>query len=233
MIVHSVTKSALCNATARWIDLIAYSKSKAKSTRKDYENLERQLAEIEKKKEWYDNERMTKQYNEVRAKLEERTSNYITEGLIMRSKVQWFEHGEKSNAYFPNLVKRRKSKTHVRKLVEKSGDELTDPQKILDRLRDYFGHIYENKSVFTESECLQFISQAKTNKLNEKERMEAEGHLTIQECYNSLKTMGSNKTPGNDGLSKEFYMSFWNELGRDMVDSLNHSFDQGQLSTTQ
>ena len=32
------------------------------------------------------------------------------------------------------------------------------------------------------------------------------------------------KTPGNDGLTKEFYLAFFDELGRLMVTTLNDSF---------
>ena len=63
--------------------------------------------------------------------------------------------------------------------------------------------------------------------------MDLEGRLSIQECYDSLLSMGPNKTPGNDGLSKEFYMTFWNSVKEVLIDSLNYSFDNGQLSTTQ
>ena len=28
----------------------------------------------------------------------------------------------------------------------------------------------------------------------------------LQECYNALKLMKDGKSPGNDGLTKEFYM---------------------------
>ena len=36
--------------------------------------------------------------------------------------------------------------------------------------------------------------------------------LTEDELYISLKSMQNNKTPGNDGLSKELYETFWNEI---------------------
>jgi hypothetical protein len=44
--------------------------------------------------------------------------------------------------------------------------------------------------------------------------------------------MQNNKTPGNDGISKEFYLAFWNDLGQLLVDSLNYGFEIGALSTT-
>ena len=35
--------------------------------------------------------------------------DYITEGIILGSKVNWYEHGEKSSKYFFNLEKRNKA----------------------------------------------------------------------------------------------------------------------------
>ena len=45
--------------------------------------------------------------------------------------------------------------------------------------------------------------------------------------------MGSNKSPGSDGLSKEFYVCFFDEIITYLLDALNLAFDQGQLSNSQ
>jgi len=42
-----------------------------------------------------------------------------------------------------------------------------------------------------------------------------------------------NKSPGNDGLTVEFYKAFWQVVGKIMVDSLNYSYDHGKLSNSQ
>ena len=39
-----------------------------------------------------------------------------------------------------------------------------------------------------------------------------ENDLTEDKLLISLKSMQNNKTPGNDGLTKEFYENFWNEI---------------------
>ena len=45
--------------------------------------------------------------------------------------------------------------------------------------------------------------------------------------------MGNNKRPGNDGLSKEFYVCFFQEIHSFLLDALNLSFTHGQLSNSQ
>ena len=45
--------------------------------------------------------------------------------------------------------------------------------------------------------------------------------------------MGNSKSPGNDGLTKEFYVCFFNEISTYIIDALNLSFAYGQLSNSQ
>ena len=48
-----------------------------------------------------------------------------------------------------------------------------------------------------------------------------------------LKTFQKNKSPGNDGLTVEFYIAFWPLIGTLLVDSLNYAFEYGELSNSQ
>ena len=45
--------------------------------------------------------------------------------------------------------------------------------------------------------------------------------------------MQSNKSPRTDGLSKEFYETFWTELKEMFVDSVSEAKEKGILSTSQ
>ena len=47
------------------------------------------------------------------------------------------------------------------------------------------------------------------------------------------KSMGSKKSPGNDGLTKEFYLAFFDVVGPCLCDSFNKSFDNGVSPTSQ
>ena len=45
--------------------------------------------------------------------------------------------------------------------------------------------------------------------------------------------MQNDKSPGNDGLTKEFYEAFWNELKEILVDSVLEAKEKGYLSISQ
>ena len=47
-----------------------------------------------------------------------------------------------------------------------------------------------------------------------------EGRVTLKELYEALSNRLSNKTPGNDGLSREFYLAFFDLLGHEVLASV-------------
>ena len=57
-----------------------------------------------------------------------------------------------------------------------------------------------------------FFSDVDVRKLSENQAKHFGENLTEKDLYNSLKSMQNDKSPGNDGLTKEFYVTFWNEL---------------------
>ena len=57
-----------------------------------------------------------------------------------------------------------------------------------------------------------FFSDADIPKLSKNQVKLCEESLAEKHLYNSLKSMQSDKSPGNDGLTKEFYEMFWSEL---------------------
>ena len=49
----------------------------------------------------------------------------------------------------------------------------------------------------------------------------------------SLKSIDNNKSPGNDGLSKELYECFWDEFKKLFLASIHKAFLNQELSTSQ
>ena len=77
------------------------------------------------------------------------------------------------------------------------------------------------------------LKNLNTPQLTEEESNLCEGSLTFQECYDALKLMKDGKSPGNDGLTKEFYLCRFDKLGPLLRNSLNFSLEKGELSASQ
>ena len=59
-----------------------------------------------------------------------------------------------------------------------------------------------------------------------------ENDLTEDEILSSLKDTQNNKTPGNDGLTKEFYETFWNEIKYVFLKSLKEPNESKYFPTS-
>ena len=60
-----------------------------------------------------------------------------------------------------------------------------------------------------------------------------EGKLTKEECYKALCQMKDGKSPGVDGVSKEFYKLNWDFLGDSFFIMANTCFKNGTLTEIQ
>ena len=69
--------------------------------------------------------------------------------------------------------------------------------------------------------------------LNQIDRNRCEGIIRKRECWDALSSMNNNKSPGNDGLSKEFYICFFEKLANPLIQALNQSFVDGEMSISQ
>ena len=67
--------------------------------------------------------------------------------------------------------------------------------------------------------------------LAEQENLELEAGINIEEVQSALSSFQNNKTPGDDGFTKEFYEAFFDLIGSALSDSLNAGF--GTLSISQ
>ena len=79
--------------------------------------------------------------NELEALYDEKV-----EGIIIRARVRWHEHGEKNSRYFLNLEKRNNIKKHIRKLYI-SGSISANPFEIMNAQKRFYSKLYSRKPV--------------------------------------------------------------------------------------
>ena len=87
-------------------------------------------------------------------------------------------------------------------------------------------HAYEHK--FND-----FIEDLNIPQLSGEEKSFLEKDLTINELKEALTSFADNKSPGEDGFTKEFYQTFFDLLCKDLLDSYNEAFCKGSLSVSQ
>ena len=57
-----------------------------------------------------------------------------------------------------------------------------------------------------------FFENVNMPKLDEQSKNKCDEEITLELLEETLKTFKNNKSPGEDGLTKEFYVCFWTEI---------------------
>ena len=84
-------------------------------------------------------------------------------------------------------------------------------------------HLYMEKQNISEDSICNFLNDLTVLSLTMEQSLSCEGNLTEKETFNSLVSLENNKSPGNDGLTKEFYWAFWDDIKDTFMKSLKES----------
>ena len=158
--------------------------------------------------------------------------DHIAEGIRIRSKCDWYEHGEKSTKFFLNLEKKRGNQNQIRKLIidEK---EIDGDVEIFKKFGSFYETLFKSQSFKNVSEIEKFLCGITTPSLNNHQINLFEKDLSETDLCNAMKNMQNNKSPGNDALTNKFYEGFWDEINELLIASGIEEKHRGELSISQ
>ena len=157
-----------------------YSVDKAREQKAKRNKLEMRVKELDALISSNAEETLIQEYHKCKHRLE--IYNYITQGIILHSKVDWYEHREKSSKYFLNLEKRNNAKSHIRKILNSNLVELSEPETVLSSIKSFYSTLYKKRNDKTETECYNYLKTLNLPKLTDNESRLCEGELTKREC---------------------------------------------------
>ena len=136
--------------------------------------------------------------------------------------------------------KMRKTEDELEKRLEllngkfDQGEDTTESErKEYEHLKTELRHIYENlynsSNNSTNEDFHEFTNNINQQlpKLSTEQCNGIEGKLTLNECWEALKSMGTGRSPGEDGFTAEFYKCFFEIVGKDLLNSYNAVYENG------
>ena len=207
---------------------IMFTKKHAKTVRKEKEKLENELKILEDNLNQSEN---LNRYNDAKFQLDN-IYNKIAEGIKVRSKCNWYEFVEKSSKFFLNLEKKNAIQGTICKLLVDNND-VTSSAKINEELHCFYKSLYAKKSVIEGDNVESLLNALSIPKLKIEDVNICEGNLSESELFDALTSMQNNKSPGNDGITKEFYETFWKEIKGPFQNSIKKGYLVGKLSISQ
>ena len=178
---------------------IKFSKELAQKARQRQAYLENKIKELEL---LIIDDKSFDEYTKTKSELEKIYDN-IAEGIKIQSKSNWYQNGEKCTKFFLNLEKRNASNSTIKKLIS-DDEEVNEPKKICSLIENFYKNLFRKSTFKNNSDINNFLLSLPLPKINSKFFSVCEKDPTEKELFDALKGMENNKTPGNDGLTKEF-----------------------------
>ena len=130
---------------------------------------------------------------------------------INETKSWFFEKINKIDKPLARLIKSKREKTQINRIRNEKGEVTTDTAEIQTIMRHYYKQHYANKMDNLE-EMDRFLEMHNLPRLNQEEIENMNRPTTSTEIETVIKNLPTNKSPGPDGFTSEFYQTFREEL---------------------
>ena len=156
-----------------------------------------------------------------------------TKALIVQSRCQYYEEGEKNSKFFLGMLKSNQEKTLIRTLKTEEGT-IENQKSILNEIQSFYSELYTRRPTLNPSEWIDSIERdGDIPKINDRHMDKFTEELTAASLAKIIKTCPKNKSPGNDGLPTEFYIVFWHKISELLVDTYRECIVEEEMSTSQ
>ena len=205
-----------------------FSKNLAKEVRKKTQSLEEKVKHFKSSVTNYHNHL---QYIEYKERLNTIYSKKVN-GIRIRSKCDWYDSGEKSTKFFLNLEKSRSSQGVVRSIL-KNEIGVKHQSEINNKLYKFYKNLFKENLNTSKEAISSFLENINLPTISNEQALEYEGIISETELLKALKSMKNDKSPGNDGITKQFYEFFWDDIKNSLSNSIKKCFISGEQSTSQ
>ena len=128
-----------------------------------------------------------------------------------KTKSWFFEKINKIDKPLARLIKKKREKTQINRIRNEKGEVTSNTAEIQRIMRDYYKQLYANKMDNLE-EMDKFLKKHKHPRLNQEQIEHVNRPITSTEIETVIKNLPTNKSPGPDGITGEFFQTFREEI---------------------
>jgi len=211
------------NKTSWWIHIkkriknlnITHAKIKRSAEHKQEDALTRQVDALHKKISTHPNflpifYQAQKQLQQLKQK--------SAQQKIRKSKADLFENNDRGTKEFFQQFCTSRYHTTIASLKDTQGQNITDPQRILLEVQQYYQSLYAVKPTLQEAQNFFLNNIQQTLDPSNTTLMSP---ISPEEIHHTILQMANGKSPGPDGLTIEFYKIFWHTIAQDFTEIIN------------
>lgn len=153
----------------------------------------------------------------------------LKNGVLIRSRITQIESNENPTSFFFQAERSSANKNHVKSLTV-DGYTLTSNEDMVNAFKEFDSQLYQEETV--ENSCMNpFLSDLLQVSSYFNEILAS--LISKSEIFEVLKHMNPNGSPGRDGLSTLFYITFFDVFGNLLVSLFTMCFDEGEMCPSQ
>ena len=198
-----------------------------KNEKSQVNNLTLHLKELEKEEQNNPNVSRREEIIQIRAKINE-VETRKTLAKINKTKSWFLEKINKIDKPLARLIKKKRERTQVNKIRNEKGEVTTDTAEIQSILREYYKQVYAYK-MDTLEEMDKYLERYNLLRLKQEEIENKNRPITSNEIQTMIKNIPTNKSPGPDGFTGEFYQTFREELTPILLKLFQKTAEEGTL----
>nr|GEV18767.1 putative reverse transcriptase domain-containing protein [Tanacetum cinerariifolium] len=141
--------------------------------------------------------------------------------MAQRDKIRWAIEGDENSKYFHGIIKQKRSQLAICGVLI-DGEWILDPIMVKNEFFTHFSNRFSKPVSFRIHPI-----QLQANRLSVDQIKELECDVSHDEIKRAVWDCGTNKTPGPDGFSFEFFHRYWHFLEDDIIAVVKEFFSSG------
>ena len=147
----------------------------------------------------------------------------LCEGIKVRLRKEERLNGERISAHLLAKEKSKGKRNTIRQLKLENGVNLDNTEAIVHHVKNHYETLFSK--VATNEELQEFFLKSIKASITDEDNEQLCSMVTAKEILMTLKTMNKGKTPGEDGLPLEFYLTTWEIIKREFTEMVKFAID--------
>lgn len=150
--------------------------------------------------------------------------------MRLRSRAIWLTEGDNNTKFYHKFANGRKAINTIWELRDQQGHTITNQQNLARLATEHFSGIYKAPGNVNILEIMR-VAELFPRYVDQENSEELLKEVTMDELEATLKWFKKDKSPGPDGWTIEFYISFFDILGHDLLRLVEDSRRRGRISS--